>query len=160
VNGFYWLIPGVLAGTSRPGGRPGTDPTGAQLAADLAWLRGQGIRALLTLTEDPLDAACPELHGLAVLHLPVIDFTPPSPEQLGEALAFIDRQRALDAPVAVHCLAGQGRTGCVLAAYLIRGGIPPDRAIAELRLVCPHGVENPRQEQALADYAARRDWLA
>jgi atypical dual specificity phosphatase len=159
MQGFYWLIPGVLAGTSRPGGRPGTDPAGAQLDADLAWLRGQGIRALLTLTEDPLDPESPIRHGFAVRHLPVIDFTPPSPEQLGEALAFIDRQRTLDAAVAVHCLAGQGRTGTVLAAYLIRGGTSPERAITELRLVCPHAVENPRQEQALAEFAARRDWL-
>lgn len=160
VNGFYWVIPRVLAGTSRPGGRHGADRSGAQLDADLAWLRAQGIGAVLSLTEEPLEAAAIARHGFDVLHIPVEDLTPPSPEQLAEALAFIDRQRSTDRAVVVHCLAGQGRTGTVLAAYLIRTGLAPDRAITELRAVCPHAVENPLQEQALADYAARRAWLA
>jgi atypical dual specificity phosphatase len=159
VNGFYWLIPRVLAGTNRPGGPPGADRAGTQLDADLAWLRAQGVRAVLSLTEEPLAAARLAHHGFASLHLPVVDMTPPTPGQLAEALAFIDCQRAADLPVAVHCLMGQGRTGTVLGAYLIRAGAPPDRAIAELRLVCPHAVENRLQEQALADFAARRDWL-
>lgn len=160
MNGFYWVIPQVLAGTSRPGGRYGADRDGIQLAADLGWLRVQGIGALLSLTEAALDAPALERHGFAVLHIPVVDMTPPSPAQLAEALAFIDRQRAADRAVAVHCLAGQGRTGTVLAAYLIRGGASPERAIAELRAACPHAVENPLQEQALADYAAARSWVA
>jgi protein-tyrosine phosphatase len=54
---------------------------------------------------------------------------------------------------------GQGRTGTVLAAYLIRHGLDPERALAELRLVCPGAVENPKQESALAEFAERRDWV-
>ena len=159
MDGFYWLIPQVLAGTSRPGGRYGADPSGTQLDADLHWLRGQGIGALLSLTEEPLAVEPLARHRLDTLHLPVIDLTPPSPDQITEALAFIDRQAAAGIPVAVHCLVGQGRTGTILAAYLIRGGVSPDRAITELRMVCPHAVENARQEQALAEFAARRDWI-
>lgn len=159
MDGFYWVIPRVLAGTSRPGGRSGAADTAARLETDLAWLRGQGIGALLSLTEEPLADAALTRHGMLTLHLPVVDMTPPAPAQLADALAFIDRQRAADRPVAVHCLAGQGRTGTVLAAYLIRSGLPPDRAIAELRAACPHAVENPLQERALAEFAARRDWL-
>lgn len=158
MDGFYWLIPRVLAGASRPGGQDVADTP--RLDADLGWLRARGIGALLSLTEQPLSASALARHGLVNLHLPVVDLTPPAPAQLAEALTFIDRQRAADCPVAVHCLAGQGRTGTVLAAYLIRAGASPERAIAELRMVCPHAVENPLQEQALADFAARRDWLA
>jgi atypical dual specificity phosphatase len=154
VDGFYWLIPHVLAGSSRPGGR-----RGIELELDLAWLRSQGIGAILSLTEDPLDATSIERHGFVYLHVPVVDLTPPSAEQLTEALAFIDRQACAGRPVVVHCLVGQGRTGTVLAAYLIRSGHSPDRAVAELRVVCPHAVDNERQLAALAGYAARRDWL-
>lgn len=153
---FYWLIPGVIAGSSRPGARGGC----GQLDADLRWIRAQGIGAILSLTEEPLEPAVLASHGFETRHLPVVDFTPPNPDQLAEALAFIDRQRAADRPVLVHCLAGQGRTGTVLAAYLIRSGHSPERAIALLREVCPLAVENELQLAALASFAASRDWLA
>lgn len=158
VQGFYWLIPRVLAGSGRPGGgRPESERK--RLDADLIWLRDQGIAAILSLTETPLDPDAIARHAFAYMHLPVIDMTPPAPGQISEALAFIDRQHARDRAVLVHCLAGQGRTGTVLAAHLIRGGHSSDRAIAELRVVCPHAVENRLQESALADFANRRDWL-
>jgi atypical dual specificity phosphatase len=155
VDGFYWLIPGVLAGSGRPGGRRGD----ARLESDLSWLHSQGIGAILTLTEGPLELAMLDEHEFATLHLPVADLTPPTPEQLGLALAFIDRQRALDRPVLVHCLVGQGRTGTVLAAYLIRSGHSPEQAISLLREVCPQAVDNELQLAALATFAAQRAWL-
>lgn len=156
MDGFYWLIPGVIAGSRRPGGRSGSD----RLDDELSWLRSQGIGAIVTLTETSLDPVVLAGHPFETLHLPVIDLTPPTPAQLTEALAFIDRQRALDRPVLVHCLAGQGRTGTVLAAYLIRAGSPPNRAIAQLREVCPLAVENDLQLAALDAFAAERSWLA
>ena len=61
--------------------------------------------------------------------------------------------------VAVHCLMGQGRTGSILAAYLIRAGATPEDALARLRAVCPGAVENPTQERALQEFARRRDWI-
>jgi atypical dual specificity phosphatase len=160
MDGFYWLIPNALAGCGRPGRRGRAAGPPETLAADLAWLRQQGIAAVLSLTETPLDDAALAHHGLEALHLPVDDMTPPSPDQLLTALAFIDRHRAHGRPVAVHCLMGQGRTGTVLAAYLIRDGLRPDLALAELRAICPGAVENRRQEAALAEFAVRQDWLA
>lgn len=159
VNGFYWLIPRVLAGSGRPGGRPGLANERHQLAADLDWLRAQEIGAILSLTEESPDIGAILERNFAHLHIPVADMTPPTPDQLLEALEFIDRQSSNSRPVLVHCLVGQGRTGTVLAAHLIRSGLPPERAIAELRMVCPHAVENERQEQALSDFATRRDWI-
>jgi atypical dual specificity phosphatase len=155
MDGFYWLVPRVLAGSSRPGGRSGN----VEFERDLEWLRSQGIGAILTLTEEPPDLPALERHGFASLHLPVVDFTPPSPEQLAAALAFIDRQAAASRPVMVHCYAGQGRTGTVLAAYLVRSGRSPERAIAELRAVCPKAVENDRQLAAIDAFSSRRDWI-
>jgi atypical dual specificity phosphatase len=165
MHGFYWLIEGELAGCSRPGGAarplwgPGEAVSGAALAADLTWLRERGIGALLTLTETPLPTAALARHGLESLHLPVDDLTAPSPEQLDRALAFIDRQRASGRAVAVHCKVGQGRTGCVLAAYLIRSGATSEDALRHLRAVCPGAVGAPEQEQALRAFAERRDWI-
>lgn len=165
-HGFYWLLDGALAGCGRPGrwsrrDGEGADPAAATAALDedLFWLRGQGIGAVLTLTETPLLPGALARHGLAELHLPVDDLTPPAPAQLDAALDFIDAQRLLGRRVAVHCLVGQGRTGTVLAAYLIRGGLSPEAALREVRAACPQAVGSPSQEVALRDFAARRDWL-
>jgi atypical dual specificity phosphatase len=164
MRGFYWLVDGVLAGCSRPGGRRRSEPSGsadatAVLDADLAWLRERGIGAVLSLTETPLSTGALARHDLTELHLPVDDLRAPTPDQLRTALAFIDRQRALGRAVAVHCLVGQGRTGTVLAAYLVRGGLDATAALREVRAVCPGAVGSPDQERALEAFAAARDWI-
>ncbi len=161
---FYWLVPGALAGCSRPGSgarEAPTDTLGAQeaLQRDLVWLRGQEIGAILSLTETPLGRDGVAQHGLEVLHLPVPDLTPLAPEQLSRALHFIDSQQSLGRATAVHCLMGQGRTGSVLGAYLIRRGMPPDAAIVQLRTICPGALSVREQEYALHAFAARRDWV-
>ena len=157
---FYWLEPGVLAGCSRPGVRSGRHTASDdEIAADLATLRGHGIGALLSLTETALPVGTLERHDLAGLHLPVPDFHPPSPEQLALALQFIDEQQAAGRAVAVHCLAGQGRTGSVLAAWLIRSGLAPTAAIAHVRGVCPGAVEAAAQVRTLEAWGADRPWL-
>jgi atypical dual specificity phosphatase len=153
---FYWLIPDTLAGCSRPGGRDEDDEL---LDADLAWLRCQGIGAVLSVTETPLAAHALARHGLASLHLPVADLTAPAPQQLMWALSFLDRQRAHGVPAVVHCLMGQGRTATVLAAHLIRGGLSAEEALRELRALCPGAVSSADQERALTAFAARRDWV-
>ena len=178
IAGFYWLIEGALAGSSRPGsggredgrygGRGGWDAPDARAAsgeqqarldADLEWLRAQGVGAVLSLTETPLPAEALARHQLAALHLPVDDMTAPTPEQFDRALTFIDQQRVRGHSVVAHCKMGQGRTGAVLAAYLIRGGASADAAIRELRALCPGALSAPEQERALHAFAKRRDWI-
>ncbi len=157
---FYWLEPGVLAGCSRPGARPGRHtPAEEEITADLATLRGYGIGALLSLTETALPTEAIEDAGIATLHLPVPDFHPPSPEQFGLALRFIDEHRARGEAVAVHCLAGQGRTGSVLAAWMIGAGEEPTAAIARLRAICPGAVEAAAQDRALVEWGQARPWI-
>src|ERR687894_1588120 len=154
MHRFYWVIDNVLAGCSRPGaGRDG------DIDRDLAILRGYGIGALLTLPETALPLGALERHGIQGLHLPVDDFHAPTTTQMLDALAFLDDARAVGTPVAVHCLAGQGRTGTVLAAYLIRGGLSANQAIAEIRAICPGAIESSPQNKALAGWAAGRPWL-
>ena len=158
MHRFYWLVDGELAGCSRPGGRIGGGGE-ADLEADLAELRERGVGAVLTLTEAPLPWGPLEAHGLASLHLPVDDFQAPSPRQLTAALDFIDVQRSDGRAVVVHCAAGQGRTGTVLAAWLIRAGSDADAAIGEVRAVCPGAVEAEPQVDALRRFAAERGWV-
>jgi atypical dual specificity phosphatase len=166
MEGFYWIIEDALAGSGLPGhrGRRARFPLDSNaraddLEADLEWLRVHGIGAILTLTETPLPEAAVAGYGFASLHIPVRDMTAPSPEQFDAALDFIDRQRASGRRVLVHCLVGQGRTGVILAAYLIRAGMPPADAISHLRSVCPDAVQSGEQQRALSAFAERRDWI-
>jgi atypical dual specificity phosphatase len=153
---FYWLIENVLAGCSRPGGRDGNS---ASVTTDLTYLRQRGIRALLSLTETPLDAEVLARHDLEVLHLPVPDMTAPLPAQLAAALRFLDVQRMQDKPVAVHCLMGQGRTATILAAHLIRAGWSSEEAVGRLRQLCPGAIESPDQVRALHAFHQERAWV-
>jgi atypical dual specificity phosphatase len=162
MDGFYWLIEGALAGCRQPGlrwRRGLAEPTANTVGEDLLALGALGIGALVSLTEDALPLGALERAGLIGAHLPVPDFTAPSPDQLAAALAFIDRHLAEGMAVAVHCRAGQGRTGTVLAAYLIRDGREAGEAIQAVRAVCPGAIESRQQVAALQAYAARRDWI-
>lgn len=140
-TGFVWVENGKLAGSGYPASR-----------SQLKWLRGQGIKAILTLTENPLPNQW--LDGLAfeVHHIPMRDHQVPDTASLEEGATFI-RDRLTDGKTTlVHCLAGEGRTGCVLAAYLIKDrGFTADEAIRALRRIKPGLVERD-QEKAVIDY--------
>jgi atypical dual specificity phosphatase len=162
MDRFYWVIEESLAGCSLPGG---TGPRGdeingpAVVARDLADLRRRGIGALLTLTETFLPPDALVGAGIVNLHLPIPDMHAPQPEQFTEALHFIDWQIAAGRPVAVHCKMGQGRTGSILAAYLIRNGRDPAEAIGDIRRRCDGAIAASEQEQALHAFAARQSWI-
>ena len=151
---FYWIRDARLAGSSRPGGR-----RDERLPGDLDELQGYGIGAIVSLTETPLDEFAVQELGIAYAHIPIVDMTAPSPTQLFDALDAIDLAHAENRAVVVHCLAGQGRTGTVLAAWLIRQGSSADDAIAEIRTVCDHAVENDAQIACLRAFERERSWV-
>jgi protein-tyrosine phosphatase len=57
--------------------------------------------------------------------------------------------------VAVHCGAGLGRTGVVLACYFVSKGLNAPNAIARVRRLRPGSVETEEQADAVAEFARR-----
>jgi atypical dual specificity phosphatase len=140
------------AGVPVPAGALRTQPVAHSLTLDdaFAMLHDLGLRAIVSLTEQPLPDAALTRHGLAAVHLPVRDCTPPSVAQIEPAITAIDGWLTRGMPAAVHCAAGLGRTGTILACYLARQGENPETAIANVRARRPGSIETPEQEAAIA----------
>jgi len=89
-------------------------------------------------------------------HEQVPDYCPPSQAQLDRLLLYIDNKKINEGKrVAVSYRAGVGRTGTVLACYLVSKGLDWDSALAEVRRNRPGSVKTLQQENAVKRYAQR-----
>ena len=156
---LWWVIPGVLAGMPMPFIQPDRRMAGGGSLEDfddeLLVLHSAGVRAVVSLLNIPSDASVYESVGFSFLCLPVRDGSEPTFEQAAEFVRFVEAQRAAQRPVAVHCEAGLGRTGTLLATYLIARGERATGAIERVRTVERGAVETPRQLHFLQQYAER-----
>lgn len=146
---FSFIWEDLVAGSGHPG-------LGSRLASALSSLRENAITAILSLSEDPLERALLQEFDFAYRHVPIADFTAPTPEQVEEAIRFIDEQTAQRHGVLVHCHAGMGRTGTLLACFLVSRGWSPDEAIETVRRKRPGSLEVASQERIVHEYARRR----
>lgn len=153
LRNFSWLLDGRLAGLAHPG-------QGGRLGPALDALRAEGVTALVSLDEAGISTDVANDHGLGYRHIPVTDFEPPSLAQADAFVAFVDGQLAEGGRVAAHCQAGIGRTGTMLAAYLIAHGATVDQALDRLQERRAYSVESDTQKRFLAEYAGHRATLA
>lgn len=143
-QGFSWIDRPRLAALARP-----------RSAGDLEWLRAQGVELLVSLTEDRPRPSWSEEAGVLVYHEAMEDMEAPELDALERAVSAINRGLAGGMGVAVHCGAGLGRTGVVLAAWMVSQGMSADAAIARVRKLRPHSIETAEQEDAVAEFARR-----
>lgn len=144
---FGWLKEGRLAGCRGPRGDN-----------DLTFLASKGIRALVRLAyeeETGISGDDIQQMGMEDCYEPVEDFTAPSQDQIDRVMTFIHAAIAKGKPVAVSCGAGYGRTGTILACYLVSQGHSADDAIQQLisRRPCSREILRvPGQKEAVLDF--------
>lgn len=145
IINFGYVIDNELAGLAHP------DSFGDTMGA-LQDLCSRGIRAVVSLDENGISPNVAKECGMEYLHIPVPDFHAPKTVQADEFVDFVARQREKDLPVAVHCRGGYGRTGTMLACYLISQGMSADEAINLVRRRRPGSIETAGQEHFLQEY--------
>ena len=137
---FSWLIDNKLAGSGMP-----------TTIAEITWVQKQGVKSIVTMTETPLPESW--IKDVKYLHVPTEDLSAPDIEQIEQAVEFIHERLESEEPVMVHCAAGIGRTGTILACYLVKyQKLSAKDAIQKVRKERPGSIQSESQEIAIGLY--------
>jgi ADP-ribosyl-[dinitrogen reductase] hydrolase len=160
----YWVIPGRLLAGKYPGGKNLQD-----LERRLGPLLDAGFDAFLDLTEAGEVPAYDGYLPANVQHvrLPIKDHgVPRDAAHMAQIQASLAALLEQGRRVYVHCRAGIGRTGTVVACHLIEQGFAPEAALAQLNKLWlgsdrsdtwPEVPETEEQRQFILGYVPAAD---
>jgi atypical dual specificity phosphatase len=123
-------------------------------AKALEALSRAGVTLVINLHERAHTSERLAQYPMREVHLPVRDFTPPTADQLESGVTAIIAELDAGGRVAVHCGGGLGRTGTLMACYLVARGASAEDAIARIRSARPGSIETTEQVAAVHAYAS------
>lgn len=101
---------------------------------DLDTIRNLGVNAIINLCHEYSDLhELEEQAGFEVYYLPINDECAPDMDELEKGMQWLDEAIYLKKKVLVHCRFGQGRTGTITSAYLLRRGLGMKQTKKELK---------------------------
>jgi protein tyrosine phosphatase (PTP) superfamily phosphohydrolase (DUF442 family) len=120
----------------------------------LQWLAAHGADLEIDLRGSDRDNAWspPTDYPLQVYRIAIEDFQSPTLAQVEEFIQLLDRAKANEETVFVHCKAGIGRTGLMTACWKVSQGLSADEALEAERIHSYHG--SLKQEQFVRDFEA------
>ena len=136
-DNFSWIIEEKLAGSAIPTSKEEID-----------WVKQEGVKSIVTIREEPLEDEW--IKDVNYLHVHSNDMGIPEFSDLVNSVDFIHQRITNDEPVMVHCLAGLGRTGTILACYLIKyEDMTADDAIEKVRRERHGSIQSFSQEEII-----------
>jgi len=137
---FSWLITNKLAGSGIP-----------TSIDEVQWVIKQGVKSIVTIREESLDESW--IKDVNYLHVLSNDMSVPEFDDLVHAVDFIHSRITNNEPVLVHCLAGMGRTGVILACYLVKyQKMSASEATEKVREERPGSIQSYPQEEIIFQF--------
>ena len=145
---FSWVINNKLAGSGTP-----------MTSEQYRWLIKNNIKSIVTVREFPLPQKwLVDNEKKTIINdykfVYVKDYGVPTLEVLDNIVDYINIKITKEKkPLVVHCAAGKGRTGTILAAYLLKqDNISSQEAIKKIRSLRPGSIQSKIQEEILHKY--------
>lgn len=124
---------------------------------DVERLKKLGVTAVVNTCEEyagPVEQYAEA--GIEQLHVPTIDFTPPTLESVSAAVTFMEERIEKGGILYVHCKAGRGRSATVVLCWLMSAqGMTASEAQAHLLKCRPHVLSRLEQRAVVGEFAAK-----
>ena len=146
IRDFYWAIPGLLGGMQQPG-------LLGNVQEDIAALKEFGVAVIVNLTEKPLYTNELEALGLRSVHFPIPDMGVPEFQPSLDLCRRISAWIDLGQCTVLHCRAGLGRTGTIIACVLVYRGQGAIQAIETVRKINPRYIQTDQQLAFVEQFA-------
>ncbi|XP_049880199.1 dual specificity protein phosphatase 23-like [Pectinophora gossypiella] len=139
---FSWFIEGKIAAMGWP-----------QTVENLNYLVDVGVNHLITLSPERRPPILECEKKLKWTEIRLKEFGAPTLKQIIKFIEICERAELRGEVVGVHCRHGRGRTGTMLACYLVHyKNMAPERAVLTVRVQRPGSCETYEQEKMVCHY--------